>query len=795
MKKKWFVLLTAVYLLMQSLFFSAPVSAENASYERLSGKNRYDTASAAVWKLYNLNNKTKFDYAVLASGKDFADALGGSYLACVKNAPVLITDDKHAEKVNTDIRNLVNQGGVIFVLGGTAAVSEEAVASLREDYSVIRLAGRNRYLTNIQILKEADVANEEIIVATGTDFADSLSASAAGKPILLVGKSLNADQKEYLSSINTEKFYIVGGTGAVSEDIEDELKRYGEVTRLSGKTRYETSILIAETFMPNADTAVLAYSHNFPDGLCGGPIAYKLGAPIILTQTGKERQAADYTVQHHINTGIILGGSSLIDDDTAEEIFPPADPALETYTHAVLTDEGDYIYFLSYENYPEGESQTVTDINGNTYYGRVSSHVNWNWREYADGAAGGTDNTITFWRQRIIRAYAAPGQSIVLEGIGLSQAVNMQSFDATGITVTDSLSGAFNSCKSLVHLDLSALDTSTVTDMCFMFSGCNSLAELDVSHFDTSQVTDMSYMFSGCSSLKNLDVSSFDTSNVESMYCMFSGCASLEELDVSSFDTSNVTDMGSLFSYCSSLKDLDISSFNTSSVEYFDFMFADCESLTDLDLHHFDTHKATWMRSMFENCSSLKNLDVSSFDTSHVAGMYGVFSGCSSLTDLDVSPFDTSSATSMSCLFESCSSLTSLNVSHFDTSNVTDFYRMFADCSSLTSLDLSNWDTSKVEDFGYMFQGCSSLEYLDIAHFDTGSQKGVLVDFLGNCDALQAIILSPKFLAWENSAGGSGLPSGYWKHGDLVMPSYELLEEYPSHASEWAGLWEWAYSY
>ena len=76
------------------------------------------------------------------------------------------------------------------------------------------------------------MTNEEIIVATGTGFADSLSASAAGKPILLVDgkKELTQVQKDYLGTLGTEKFYIVGGTGAVAEGYETAQDDLGAVS-------------------------------------------------------------------------------------------------------------------------------------------------------------------------------------------------------------------------------------------------------------------------------------------------------------------------------------------------------------------------------------------------------------------------------------------------------------------------------------------------------------------------------------------------------------------------------------
>ena len=86
----------------------------------------------------------------------------------------------------------------------------------------------------------------------------------------------------------------------------------------------------------------------------------------------------------------------------------------------------------------------------------------------------------------------------------------------------------FRNCSSLSSLDLSGLDTSQVTDMCYMFDGCKSLPSLDLSGFDTSKVTKMNYMFYGCSSLKTIFVSRFfTTAEVEMSHCMFDGCCLL----------------------------------------------------------------------------------------------------------------------------------------------------------------------------------------------------------------------------------------------------------------------------
>ena len=223
--------------------------------------------------------------------------------------------------------------------------------------------------------------------------------------------------------------------------------------------------------------------------------------------------------------------------------------------------------------------------------------------------------------------------------------------------------------------------------------------------------------FSGFEKLKTADLSAFETSQVTNMNGMFRRCLSLEQVNLSSFDISNVQNMNSMFAGCQSLEILDLSNFDTQNVEYAIGMFSNCTKISGLDLHHFNTSKIISTASMFNDCSSLVNIDLPSFDTSNIVDMSYMFSCCSSLTELDLSNFNTSNVKDMQCMFYCCSSLTSLDLSNFDTSNVTDTQCMFSGCSSLTNLDLSNFRTDNVRSFNNMFSKCFNLRELDISNF------------------------------------------------------------------------------
>ena len=290
---------------------------------RIAGQTRYDTSFKIAGAMKELLGKEKFDSIIIASGKNFPDALAGSYLASVKSAPILMTNGNNVATLKEYILNNLKEGGHVYILGGEAAVPdnvyEELVNSVRG--IVKRLSGATRYETCLRILREAGVGNTDVIVCTGRGFADSLSASATGLPILLVGKELTDAHRDFLSHLENSDLYIVGGSSAVSEEIEDELNAYGNVFRVAGQTRYETSVAVAETFFNQPTAAVLAYAKNFPDGLCGGPLAYLRTVPLILTATGKEAEAIAYGENEGLHYGAVLGGSGLISNKTAKQII------------------------------------------------------------------------------------------------------------------------------------------------------------------------------------------------------------------------------------------------------------------------------------------------------------------------------------------------------------------------------------------------------------------------------------------------------------------------------------------
>lgn len=300
--------------------------------ERIYGKTRFDTAFEAADRLKTMKALDKFPSIVIASGMDFPDALAGAYLAEVKNAPVLLASEGTAPKVAEYVKENMDAGGAVYILGGKGAVPEVMVDELKaqgiSEEQIHRLAGKNRYETNILILQEAGVSGQDLLICSGSGYADSLSASAVGKPIFLVGVSLNDAQKEYLDSVKGQlsgNFYAIGGKGAVSEEVFAEVQAYGtgSFERVSGSNRFLTSVAIAQKFFEpdKIDSVVLAYAMNYPDGLAGGPVAYATKSPLLLVNNTNYTDAMNYVTHTYAVKVRVMGGASLISDEVALDVL------------------------------------------------------------------------------------------------------------------------------------------------------------------------------------------------------------------------------------------------------------------------------------------------------------------------------------------------------------------------------------------------------------------------------------------------------------------------------------------
>ena len=242
----------------------------------------------------------------------------------------------------------------------------------------------------------------------------------------------------------------------------------------------------------------------------------------------------------------------------------------------------------------------------------------------------------------------------------------------------------------------------------------NEVAESQVTSVTaTKQVSftgNCSYLFENYVNCTSIDLSNVNTASVTNMSRMFNNCKRLTSLDLTDWNTGSVTNMSSMFNNCTGLTSLDLTGWNTASVTNMSSMFYNCTGLTSLDLTDWNTASVTTMMGMFYNCTDLTSLDLTGWNTASVTNMTNMFYNCTGLTSLDLSGWNTASVTDMSSMFKNCKSLTSLDLTDWNTGSVTNMSSMFYGCKNLVTIFVgTGWSTTKVTEDSDMFKSCNCL--------------------------------------------------------------------------------------
>ena len=288
--------------------------------ERIAGATRFETSMAIADKLKEKLGVEKFDNVVITNGEGFADALSATYLAKVKNAPILIVNESTADEISEYVKKNAAENANIYIIGGEGAVSKKIADKIPG--KKIRLHGASRFETNLEVLKAAGVEDQDIAFCNAYNFADALSVSAAGKPVMLVDNSLDSAQIAYLKTLKSKKFYLIGGQNVVSKAVENEASKLGKVERIAGSDRFATSRAVAEKFFTGEHKkAYLTYGFNFPDGLCVGVLCAVDNSPLLLVSNENMDEAAAYITNAKVQKCIVLGGVDLISSEAASKLL------------------------------------------------------------------------------------------------------------------------------------------------------------------------------------------------------------------------------------------------------------------------------------------------------------------------------------------------------------------------------------------------------------------------------------------------------------------------------------------
>lgn len=225
-------------------------------------------------------------------------------------------------------------GAINYELEGANEATTVVTVTPEAALAVERLSGDNRFETAAEIAKSYPAEVDTVYLASGLAFADALSgaspasqsqgtstmeAAGVAAPILLTEPDeLPAATLAAMEEIAPANVIILGGTGSVSQAIEDSLAGDANVVRIGGANRYETSANVAMELYPSGvDTVYIASgeSGRFADSLSGGALAGSEGAPVLLTRGDRVEDSTAAALAHlDASNVVVLGGPSSVSD-------------------------------------------------------------------------------------------------------------------------------------------------------------------------------------------------------------------------------------------------------------------------------------------------------------------------------------------------------------------------------------------------------------------------------------------------------------------------------------------------
>ncbi|MGM0896945.1 MAG: cell wall-binding repeat-containing protein [Bacillota bacterium] len=190
------------------------------------------------------------------------------------------------------------------------------------------LSGKDRYETAVQIAQETVGAEKApaIVLGRGDVPADALAGTVLAHkhnaPILLTKRNSLPIGVEMFLKEQTKQgapVYLLGGTYAISEEIEQQLKREGFTTiRLAGKTRSETSLKIAEEIGQMQTVMFATGNDNSSDALSASAYAAVHQLPIIIHMGAESPESTlAFLENNSTEKALLIGGASVVPDAVA----------------------------------------------------------------------------------------------------------------------------------------------------------------------------------------------------------------------------------------------------------------------------------------------------------------------------------------------------------------------------------------------------------------------------------------------------------------------------------------------
>lgn len=218
----------------------------------------------------------------------------------------------------------------------STTVSVGTAAGAPPGYCAPRIGGANRFEVAAAASQEANPSATTIVIASGHDNAmpDALVsaplARAKGGVLLLSNPTdLPSATRAEITRRGARTAYIVGGEGAVSAAVADQLKTLGvsTVQRVGGRDRYASAANVALAVAPQGAADVMVASgmpESMADGLVLSGPATALHRPILLTAPDQLPAATTAALRDlGARRSVVAGGPAAVSDAALASLPSP----------------------------------------------------------------------------------------------------------------------------------------------------------------------------------------------------------------------------------------------------------------------------------------------------------------------------------------------------------------------------------------------------------------------------------------------------------------------------------------
>ncbi|NLL51817.1 MAG: hypothetical protein GX248_03835 [Peptococcaceae bacterium] len=330
-KKAILILLIGLFLLLPAgVYFQTPTTLNATPFmERIEGSTNMETVISIVQRL----GGTAASNIVITDDCQNAANFAASVLAFHLDAPILPKSQSAIQYV----RQYLTKGGTVWLISSGEVFSDEFAANFAK---IKRIEGRDQYETAALIAEQLG-KTKTVVICSGENIADALNicsiASREKWPILLTFKnSLPQATKNYLLKSKPQNIYIVGGKGAVSYELEEQIQKLlpsAHCERFQGYNCLETSALVLAKFIPDPKNLYFTCATEYDLALAGSVLAAKTKGALILcnSATIDLPPAIDkYIASLKEPTSIyVLGGQFAVSDETVLSAGQLEQPAVQ----------------------------------------------------------------------------------------------------------------------------------------------------------------------------------------------------------------------------------------------------------------------------------------------------------------------------------------------------------------------------------------------------------------------------------------------------------------------------------